>query len=58
MFLGREQRSGLALDEDTMEEMARAALSGLAVRTLGSVRRRISTLSGGSGRSSPSPAPS
>jgi D-xylose transport system ATP-binding protein len=47
LFLGREQRSGLTLDEDTMEEMARATLSGLAVRTLGSVRRRISTLSGG-----------
>jgi D-xylose transport system ATP-binding protein len=47
LFLGRERHRGLALDEDTMEEMARAALSGLSVRTIGSVRRRISTLSGG-----------
>ncbi|MFI0368393.1 ATP-binding cassette domain-containing protein [Actinomadura sp. 1N219] len=47
LFLGREQRRGLALDEDTMEEMARRTLSGLSVRTMGSVRRRISTLSGG-----------
>ncbi|TMR06795.1 sugar ABC transporter ATP-binding protein [Actinomadura soli] len=47
LFLGRERRRGLALDEDTMEEMARTTLSGLSVRTMGSVRRRISTLSGG-----------
>ncbi|MGH3243877.1 MAG: ATP-binding cassette domain-containing protein [Spirillospora sp.] len=47
LFLGRERRRGLALDEDTMEELAHATLSGLSVRTIGSVRRRISTLSGG-----------
>ncbi|WP_344893596.1 ATP-binding cassette domain-containing protein [Actinomadura meridiana] len=47
LFLGRERHRGLALDEDTMEEMARTALSGLSVRTIGSVRQRISTLSGG-----------
>ncbi|WP_433477968.1 ATP-binding cassette domain-containing protein [Spirillospora sp. CA-142024] len=47
LFLGREQRRGLALDENGMEEMARSALSGLAVRTMGSVRQRVSTLSGG-----------
>ncbi|WP_067461971.1 ATP-binding cassette domain-containing protein [Actinomadura macra] len=47
LFLGRERRRGLALDEDTMEEMARTTLSSLSVRTMGSVRRRISTLSGG-----------
>ncbi|QKW34848.1 sugar ABC transporter ATP-binding protein [Actinomadura sp. NAK00032] len=47
LFLGRERRSGPVLDEDLMEETARTALSGLAVRTLGSVRRRVATLSGG-----------
>lgn len=47
LFLGRERRRGLSLDEDTMEEMARTTLSALAVRTMGSVRQRISTLSGG-----------
>ncbi|CNG38147.1 ABC transporter--like protein [Mycobacterium tuberculosis] len=47
LFLGREVHSGLTLDEEVMEEAARATLSGLAVRTLGSVRRRVSTLSGG-----------
>ena len=47
LFLGRERLSGLTLDEGVMEEAARTALSGLAVRTLGSVRRRVSTLSGG-----------
>ncbi len=47
LFLGREERSGLTLDEDLMEETARTALSALAVRTLGSVRQRVATLSGG-----------
>ncbi len=47
LFLGRERRRGLALDEAAMEEMARSTLSGLAVRTMGSVRQRIATLSGG-----------
>ncbi|WP_242884939.1 ATP-binding cassette domain-containing protein [Actinomadura litoris] len=47
LFLGRERRRGLALDEDAMEEMARTTLSGLSVRTMGSVRRSVSTLSGG-----------
>jgi D-xylose transport system ATP-binding protein len=47
LFLGREQRNGLSLDEDMMEEIARTTLSGLAVRTLGSARRPVSTLSGG-----------
>jgi D-xylose transport system ATP-binding protein len=47
LFLGRERRSGLTLDEDDMEETARTALSSLAVRTLGSVRRRVAALSGG-----------
>ncbi|TDD80847.1 ATP-binding cassette domain-containing protein [Actinomadura rubrisoli] len=47
LFLGRERRRGLALDEAGMEEMARKTLSGLSVRTMGSVRQRISSLSGG-----------
>ncbi|WP_121435541.1 ATP-binding cassette domain-containing protein [Actinomadura pelletieri] len=47
LFLGREQSRGLALDEDTMEEMARTTLSRLSVRAIGSVRQRVSTLSGG-----------
>lgn len=47
LFLGREQRRGLTLDESAMEELARTTLSGLAVRTMGSVRRRVATLSGG-----------
>ena len=47
LVLGRERRRGLALDEAAMEEMARRTLSALAVRTMGSVRQRVSTLSGG-----------
>lgn len=47
LFLGRERRRGLVLDEATMEELAAKTLSGLSIRTMGSVRQRISTLSGG-----------
>ncbi|NJQ00405.1 ATP-binding cassette domain-containing protein [Streptomyces zingiberis] len=47
MFLGRERRSGLILDEATMEEMAAETLAGLSVRTVTSVRQRVSSLSGG-----------
>ncbi|HEY8480127.1 MAG TPA: ATP-binding cassette domain-containing protein [Spirillospora sp.] len=47
LFLGRERRRGLALDEAEMEDEARTTLSALAVRTMGSVRQRVSTLSGG-----------
>ncbi|GAA2137257.1 ATP-binding cassette domain-containing protein [Actinomadura napierensis] len=47
LFLGRERRRGIALDESGMEELARTTLSGLSVRTMGSVRQKISTLSGG-----------
>ncbi|MFI6496544.1 ATP-binding cassette domain-containing protein [Nonomuraea typhae] len=47
MFLGRERRSGLVLDEDTMEEMAARTLSGLSVRTVTSIRQQVSSLSGG-----------
>ncbi|WP_328593748.1 ATP-binding cassette domain-containing protein [Actinomadura macrotermitis] len=47
MFLGRERSNGLALDEAAMEEQAARTLAALSVRTMGSVRRRVSDLSGG-----------
>jgi D-xylose transport system ATP-binding protein len=47
MFLGREDRSGLILDEITMERRANETLKGLSVRTLKSVRTKVSSLSGG-----------
>ncbi|MBC6459560.1 ATP-binding cassette domain-containing protein [Actinomadura sp. HBU206391] len=47
MFLGRERKRGLVLDEATMEEMAATTLTGLSVRTVHSVRQQVSSLSGG-----------
>ncbi|MCC5577695.1 MULTISPECIES: ATP-binding cassette domain-containing protein [Microtetraspora] len=47
MFLGRERRSGLILDEATMEELAAKTLESLSVRTVKSLRQRVSSLSGG-----------
>jgi D-xylose transport system ATP-binding protein len=47
MFLGRERKSGLVLDEATMEEMAAKTLDGLSVRTVQSIRQLVSSLSGG-----------
>ncbi len=47
MFLGREQKRGVVLDEATMELRARETLSGLSVRTLASVRQLVASLSGG-----------
>lgn len=47
MFLGRERRSGLVLDEATMEEMAVKTLESLSVRTVKSIRQLVSSLSGG-----------
>ncbi|MEU6729211.1 ATP-binding cassette domain-containing protein [Nonomuraea wenchangensis] len=47
MFLGRERKSGLLLDEDTMEELAEKTLSSLSVRTVKSIRQQVSSLSGG-----------
>jgi D-xylose transport system ATP-binding protein len=47
MFLGREERSGLVLDELTMEQRARETLTSLSVRTVKSVRQQVSSLSGG-----------
>jgi D-xylose transport system ATP-binding protein len=47
MFLGREERSGVLLDELGMEERARSTLASLSVRTVKSVRQSVSSLSGG-----------
>jgi D-xylose transport system ATP-binding protein len=47
MFLGRERRSGIVLDDATMEELAAQTLTSLAVRTVSSVRQRVASLSGG-----------
>jgi D-xylose transport system ATP-binding protein len=47
MYLGREQKKSLLLDEDTMEAKAKETLSGLSVRTLKSVRTQVASLSGG-----------
>ncbi|MEW2358291.1 MULTISPECIES: ATP-binding cassette domain-containing protein [Thermomonosporaceae] len=47
MFLGRERRRGPVLDESAMEELAVTTLASLSVRTMRSVRQRVSALSGG-----------
>jgi D-xylose transport system ATP-binding protein len=47
MFLGRERRAGVILDEATMEQAARKTLARLAVRTVSSVRQQVASLSGG-----------
>ncbi|BCL13948.1 ATP-binding cassette domain-containing protein [Micromonospora sagamiensis] len=47
MFLGREKRTGIVLDEPTMEQMAADTLAGLSVRTVTSLRQHVSSLSGG-----------
>ena len=47
MFLGREETSGIVMDETTMERRAQETLKGLSVRTLKSVRTSVSRLSGG-----------
>jgi D-xylose transport system ATP-binding protein len=47
MFLGREKKHGLLLDETSMEELARQTLASLSVRTVRSVRQLVSSLSGG-----------
>ncbi|MET7461829.1 ATP-binding cassette domain-containing protein [Nonomuraea sp. NPDC005501] len=47
MFLGRERRRGIVLDEDSMEELAEQTLSSLSVRTVKSIRQQVSSLSGG-----------
>jgi D-xylose transport system ATP-binding protein len=47
MFLGRERTRGVVLDESSMEQSAQETLNSLSVRTLKSVRQRVSSLSGG-----------
>ena len=47
MFLGRERLRGATLDEESMEIAASETLTSLSVRTLKSVRQRVSSLSGG-----------
>jgi D-xylose transport system ATP-binding protein len=47
MFLGRELKSGLTLNETEMEKRAAETLKGLSVRTLHSLRQTVASLSGG-----------
>jgi D-xylose transport system ATP-binding protein len=48
MFLGRERlRSGIVLDESSMERASRETLDSLSVTTLRSVRQTVAGLSGG-----------
>ncbi len=47
MFLGREELSQLTLDESNMEFAAVKALESLSVKTVKSVRQKVSSLSGG-----------
>jgi D-xylose transport system ATP-binding protein len=47
MFLGRERVNRRVLDENAMEKAARETLASLRVRTVKSVRQRVSSLSGG-----------
>jgi D-xylose transport system ATP-binding protein len=47
MFLGRERRRALVLNEPEMEQLAARTLEELAVRTVSSVRQPVSSLSGG-----------
>jgi D-xylose transport system ATP-binding protein len=47
MFLGREEVSQLTLDESSMESQAAKALQSLSVKTVKSVRQKVSSLSGG-----------
>jgi len=47
MFLGREPKSGIVLDEGQMEIKARDTLASLSVRTVSSVRQLVASLSGG-----------
>jgi D-xylose transport system ATP-binding protein len=47
MFLGRERKRGIVLDEASMEQSARETLARLSVRTVKSVRQQVASLSGG-----------
>lgn len=47
MFLGREKKKRITLNEEEMESLARKTLDGLSVRTVKSIRQIVSSLSGG-----------
>ena len=47
MFLGREERTGIVLNEPSMEALAAKTLDGLSVRTVKSIRQVVASLSGG-----------
>lgn len=47
MFLGRETKKRLTLNEESMEALARKTLDGLSVRTVKSIRQTVASLSGG-----------
>ncbi len=47
MFLGRERKRGMVLDETSMEHDSQATLDSLSVTTLSSVRQTVAGLSGG-----------
>ncbi|TXK17199.1 ATP-binding cassette domain-containing protein [Homoserinibacter sp. GY 40078] len=47
MFLGREESAGVIFDEGRMEREASETLRSLSVRTVKSVRQKVSSLSGG-----------
>ncbi|NDA41388.1 MAG: sugar ABC transporter ATP-binding protein [Actinobacteria bacterium] len=47
MFLGREEKSAVTLDESKMESMAKKTLESLSVRTVKSIRQKVESLSGG-----------
>jgi len=47
MFLGREEISGITLNESSMESLAKKTLDGLSVRTVKSIRQKVASLSGG-----------
>ncbi len=47
LFLGRELKTGFLLNERAMEAKARETLASLSVRTVKSVRTKVSALSGG-----------
>ncbi|MBU6245040.1 MAG: ATP-binding cassette domain-containing protein, partial [Actinomycetales bacterium] len=47
MFLGRELKRGASLDEADMESRAGETLMSLSVRTVKSLRQKVSSLSGG-----------
>ena len=47
MFLGRERKAGIVLDEASMEVAATDTLASLKVRTVKSIRQQVASLSGG-----------